>query len=149
MNKAKRREQDPDYGNYFQNEEGEEDGLIIDGIKFVFPTEENIQRALKKYLGFMRFIKLNNVIYALDDSGLVPARASNRYSESKELIEGVVEDLSNGKDGSYIFLANRQNEGKWFRLPISFGERVSLAQYDASSMNDVTSSTITVPLIPS
>jgi hypothetical protein len=149
MGKAKRRKQDPDYGNYFQNEEGEEDGLIIDGIKFVLPTEENIQRALKKYLGFVRFVKLNDVIYALDGNGLVPAKSSTRYSESQELIDGAIEDLSNREDGSYIFLANRQNEGKWFRLPISFGERVSLAEHDASSMNDVSSSTITLPLIPS
>lgn len=146
MGKKKKREEEVNCGNYFQDEE---DGIIVDGVKFVLPTAENIQRALKKYLGFVRFVKLHDVIYAMDGNALVPARSSTRYSESQELIEGAIEDLSNREDGSYIFLANRQNEGKWFRLPISFGERVSLAQYDASSMNDVTSSTITVPLIPS
>lgn len=146
MGKNKKREEEVNSGNYFQDEE---DGIIVDGIKFVLPTAENIQRALKKYLGFVRFVKLNDVIYALDGNSLVPARSSTRYSKSQVLIEGAIEDLSNREDGSYIFLANRQNEGKWFRLPISFGERVSLAQYDVSSMEGVTSSTITLPLIPS
>lgn len=104
-----------------------EDKLQIDKI---------IKTSIDKYGAICRLPVWNNVVYALDPSkgSIVPVQQYSRQEEFKNVIDFARLSLENRINGSWLYSPKYKD---WLHVPLSFIERMQIAEYDLTAIDNI------------